>query len=308
VKLVNAWGVARTPTGPWWVNSAGKGLSLLYDGSGVAKTLVVTVPAPPPSSSPSSPTGIVYNPTTAFQIASSQPGVFLFATEDGTISGWNPAVDQTHAVTKVNRSGAAIYKGLALGVINGNNVLYAANFFSGAIEVFDANFNMLTLGANAFKDAAVPAGYGPFNVQNISNKIYVMWAQQDAAKHDEVPGAGLGYVSVFGMGGTLVGRLQHGTYLNAPWGIALAPANFGALSNTLLVGQFGNGTIVGFDPATFKVKALMKRPNNQNLAIPGLWGIAFGNGSGAGAATNLYFAAGIANEAHGLFGFIAAAP
>jgi uncharacterized protein (TIGR03118 family) len=264
----------------------------------------VTVPPPAGGLSPSSPTGIVYNPTTSFQIAPSRPGVFLFATEDGTISGWNAGVDQTHAVIKVNRNGSAIYKGLAFGQINGHNVLYAANFFGGVIEAFDANFNMITLNANAFKDTAVPAGYGPFNVQNINNKLFVTWAQQDVNKKDDVPGPGLGYVTVFSPVGAVVGRLQHGNFMNAPWGIALAPSNFGALSNMLLVGQFGNGTIVAFDATTFKFKSLMKKPNGQVLAIPGLWGISFGNGGAAGATNALYFAAGIAGEAHGLFGSI----
>src|SRR5436190_1306131 len=201
VKLVNAWGLDKTPTGPWWVNSAGKGLSLLYNGTGVANTLVVTIPPPSGGTPPSSPTGIVYNPTTSFQIAPSRPGVFLFATEDGTLSGWNAGVDQTHAVIKVNRNGSAIYKGLAIAQRNGQNVLYAANFFGGVIEAFDASFNMITLSPTAFKDAAVPAGYGPFNVQTIANKLYVTWAKQDPNKKDDVPGPGLGYVTVFSPAG-----------------------------------------------------------------------------------------------------------
>lgn len=302
VKLVNPWGLAATPTGPWWVNTAGTGFSLLYNGTGVANPLVVTVPPAPPNTGTGNPTGIVYNPTTAFPLASGSPAIFIFATEDGSISGWNPAVDATNAVIKVNRTGSAIYKGLAIGQINGRNVLYAANFFGSAIEVFDANYNLVALNPAAFKDGAVPAGYGPFNVQNIGGKIYVTWAKQDAAKEDEVPGPGLGYVSVFSPAGALTGRLQHGNWMNAPWGLALAPNTFGVLSNMLLVGQFGNGTIIAFDPATGKIKAAMKNTNGTTLAIPGLWGLAFGNGSGSGPANSLYFAAGIGGEAHGLFG------
>jgi uncharacterized protein (TIGR03118 family) len=305
-NLVNAWGLDKTPTGPWWVNSNGKGLSLLYDGAGAINPLVVTVPPAPPNGPPGPATGIVYNPTSAFQIAVGSPSLFLFVTEDGSISGWNPAVSANSAVLKVNRTGQAVYKGLALGQINTANVLYAANFFSGGIEVFDGAFNALALNPAAFKDAAVPAGYGPFNVQNIGGKIYVTWAKQDAAKHDEVAGAGLGYVSIFTMAGKLTGRLQHGNWLNAPWGLAMAPNNFGVLSNTLLVGQFGSGTIVAFDPATGKVKDVVKNTSGATLKIPGLWGLSFGNGTGAGPANTLYFAAGIANEAHGLFGSLTA--
>lgn len=305
-NLVNAWGLARTSTGPWWVNSAGKGLSLLYNGSGGTVPLVVTVPPAPGNPAPSSPTGIVYNPTTSFQIAPGRAGIFLFATEDGTISGWNAAVDPANAVIKVNRSGSAVYDGLAMGQISGANVLYAANFFGSAIEVFDASFNLMTLGANAFKDTAVPAGYGPFNVQNINGAIYVTWAKQDATKADEVPGAGFGYVSAFNQDGTFLRRLTHGNWMNAPWGVALAPANFGALSNMLLVGQFGNGTIIAFNATTGVITNAMKRPNGQPVIIPGLWGLAFGNGGQAGAVNSLYFAAGIGAEAHGLFGSLTA--
>lgn len=301
-RLVNGWGLAATPTGPWWVNANGTGLSLLYDGTGTASPLVVTVPPAPPGSGAGTPAGIAYNPTQAFQLASGSPALFLFATEDGSISGWNPAVDPVNAVVKVNRAGSAVYKGLALGQIAGRNVLYAANFFAGVIEAFDATFNPLSLNPAAFKDPAVPAGYGPFNVQNVDGRIYVTWAKQDAARHDDVPGPGFGYVSVFSPAGALTGRLQHGNFMNAPWGIAPAPNTFGALSNMLLVGQFGSGAIIGFDPATGQVRTPMKNISGTTLVIPGLWGLAFGNGSGSGPADTLYFAAGIAAEAHGLFG------
>ena len=301
-NLVNAWGLDKTPTGPWWVNSAGKGLSLLYDGTGAPNPLIVNVPGSP---SPSSPTGIVYNPTQVFQIATGRPGIFLFVTENGTISGWHPLVDPTNAVIKVNRAGSAIYKGVARGKIVGQHVLYAANFFGSAIEVFDTNFNLVTLGPNAFKDPMVPAGYGPFNAQNINREIYVTWAQQNASKEDEVPGPGLGYVTVFTQGGAVVRRLQHGNWMNAPWGVALSPNNFGALSNMVLVGQFGSGVIVAFDPATGQIRNVMRKPNNQPVSIPGLWGISFGNGGSAGAVNTLYFAAGIGQETHGLFGSLA---
>jgi uncharacterized protein (TIGR03118 family) len=303
-NLVNAWGLDKGPTTPWWVNSNGKGVSVLYDGSGNLNPLVVTVPPAPPNPPPGPATGIAYNPTTAFQVASGSAAVFLFVTEDGSISGWNPTVDPTNAVVKVNRTGSAVYTGMALGQINGHNVLYAANFFSGAIEVFDGNFNPVSLSPNAFKDAAVPAGFAPFNVLNIGGKIYVSWAKQDAAKHEEVTGPGNGFVSVFSAVGALTGRLQHGNWMNAPWGLAMAPNNFGALSNTLLVGQFGNGAIAAFDPATGKIKDVVRNSSGSPLAVAGLRGLSFGNGSGAGPANALYFTAGPASEAHGLFGSI----
>ena len=307
-NLVNAWGLDKSPTGPWWVNSAAKGLSLLYNGAGVPNPLVVTVPPAPGQPSPSSPTGIVYNGTTSFEAGPGQPSIFLFATEDGTISGWNSAVNQTQAIVKVNKNGSAIYKGLAIGQINGQNVLYAANFFGSKIEVFDGSFNQLPTGPTAFKDSVVPAGYGPFNVQNIGGVIYVTWAKQNAAKEDEIAGVGLGYVSGFSPRGVLVRRLQHGNWMNAPWGLALAPANFGALSNQLLVGQFGNGTIVSFDATSGVIRNIMKKANGQAVSVPGLWGLSFGNGGPAGPVNTLYFAAGIAGETHGLFGSLTALP
>jgi uncharacterized protein (TIGR03118 family) len=306
-NLVNGWGLDKTPTGPWWVNSNGKGLSLLYDGSGNANPLIVTIPSPQGGTTPGTPSGIVYNSTTGFALTPGNPSLFLFATEDGTISGWNPNVNATNALIKVNESAVgAVYKGLTLGTISGKNVLYAANFFSGSIEVYSSTFTPVTLGASAFKDSAVPAGYGAFNIQNIGGALYVTWAKQDAMKHDDVPGPGNGYVTVFSANGTLIRRLAHGSFMNAPWGVSLAPSNFGALSGQLLVGQFGNGTIIGFDPTTGAAKGAMEGANGKVVTVPGIWGLSFGNGSGAGPTNTLYFAAGVAAEAHGVFGSLTA--
>lgn len=301
-NLINAWGLDKTSTGPWWVNANGTGLSLLYNSAGVANSLKVTVPSASGGTTVGNPSGVLFNPTTSFQIATGKAASFLFATEDGTISGWNSSVNPNTAIIKVNRSGSAVYKGLARGTINGGNVLYAANFFGSAIEVFDANFSPVTLSGTAFKDSQVPAGYGPFNVQNINNTIYVTWAEQDAEKMDDVPGPGLGFVSAFSQTGTLMKRLKHGTWMNAPWGLALAPANFGSLSNMLLVGQFGNGTIVAFDPSSGAMVGTMMGTNGQKVMLSGLWGLSFGNGGQAGPTNTLFFAAGPGSEAHGAFG------
>ena len=303
-QLVNAWGIDRSPTGPWWVNSNGKGLSIVYDGNGnpfpMATPIVVTIPTPGGTGT-STPTGIVFNPTTDFQIAPGMQAFFLFATEDGTISGWNPMVDATHAVIKVNNNPTgAVYKGLTLGQ-NGGNVIYAANFGNGTVDVFNSSFAGGP--SAAFQDPLLPAGYAPFNVQNIGGSIYVTFAKKDPITNDDIPGPGNGYVDQFTPAGLLIRRLEHGPWMNGPWGLALAPGNFGRLSGKLLVGQFGSGQIAAFDPATGKFFELMRSSHgNTPVSIDGLWGIGFGNGANAGPADVLFFAAGIQDEDHGLFG------
>ncbi len=308
-RLVNAWGIDYPPGGPWWVNANGSGLSFVFDANGnpfpTATPIVVTVPPPPGQAGPSTPTAVVFNSTTDFKLDSTNKAVFLFATEDGTISGWNPMVNANTAVIKINNAGSAVYKGAAIGQISGKSALYAANFHQNRIDVYDGSFNPITtLSATAFRDAQIPSGFAPFNVQNIGGAIYVTYAKQDQAAHDDVPGAGLGYVDAFTSEGALVMRLEHGKWMNAPWGVALAPANFGKLSGMLLVGQFGSGQIAAFDPSTGQFDGLMRGPKGQVVQIDGLWGIKFGNGGVAGATNSLYFAAGIDDENHGLFGVI----
>ena len=307
-NLVNAWGLSRSATSPWWVADNGTGVSTLYNGLGVKIALVVTVPPAAGLDGPSTPTGTVFNGTTDFQVGPNQPARFLFATEEGTIAGWNPAANPTNAITKVDKSGTAVYKGLALGQSGGANLLYAANFHAGSIDVFDKNFAAVTLGAGAFLDSHLPKGYAPFNVQAVGAQIVVTYAKQDAAKIDEVAGPGRGYVTIYSPDGTLQMRLKRGSWFNAPWGVAQAPADFGRFSNHLLVGQFGSGKIAAFDPATGKFRGIVRDAHHRALRIDGLWALGFGNGTGAGPTNTLYFSAGIDDEAHGLFGTITPLP
>ena len=273
---------------------------------------MVTVPPAAGMTGPSTPTGTVFNGSSDFPVGlpgTNQPARFLFVTEEGTLAGWNPNANPTVAITKVDWSArGAVYKGLALAQIGSANHLYAANFHSGKVDVFDATFTPVNLGANAFWDPHLPKGYAPFNVQTIGDKIYVTYAKQDKEKIDEVAGVGRGYVTVYTTSGVLSMRLHWGPWLNAPWGVALAPADFGSLSNLILVGQFGSGKIAAFDPATGKFRGLMRGEHHRAVKIDGLWALSFGNGAGAGPTNSLYFTAGTDDEAHGLFGTLTSLP
>ena len=198
---------------------------------------------------------------------------------------------------------AAVYKGLCLPA--GLNALYAANFFSGKVEAYNTNFELQTLAPDAFFDPDIPAGYAPFNIQAIGTTLFVTFAKQDASKQNEVDGPGLGYVDAFAENGKLLMRLQHGNYMNAPWGIALAGSDFGTLSGDLLVGNFGSGEVIAFDFATGKVIGSLQGSNNKPIVIPGLWALAFGQGGNNGPTDWLYFTAGVKKETGGLFGFYA---
>ena len=300
-NLVNPWGMVATPSGPWWVSDNGTGLSTLYDGTGKTQALVVTIPGAGGGSGV--PTGIAFNSTTDFKIGGNATH-FLFAGEDGTISGWSSG---TSAVIAVDNSGAsAVYKGLALGSASGANYLYAANFRNASVDVFDANFAPHSFGANSFTDSTLPAGYAPFNVANLGNgQIAVAYAQQDAAKHDEVAGIGKGYITVYDTSGNILFRLAHVLYDNAPWAMVVAPQGFGGFGGDILVGMFGSGAIAVYDP-TGKFLGVLFDPASLNLSINGLWGLGFGNGMSSGPKTTLYFAAGTFDEAHGTFGSIIA--
>jgi uncharacterized protein (TIGR03118 family) len=293
--LVNPWGITSSPTSPFWVSDNGMGLATLYNGAGVKQGLVVTIPGA------GNPTGVVFNGTSAFN-----GDRFVFAAEDGTIAGWRPALGTT-AETLVSPSDA-VYKGLALANVAGNSYLYATNFFSGAIDVFhDAGAPNLS---GNFTDPNLPAGYAPFGIRNLGDKLYVTYAQQDAAKHDDVAGAGHGFVDVFNLDGSLVGRLISRGQLNSPWGLALAPDNFGEFSKDLLVGNFGDGSsgdgsINAFDPATGNFLGPLTDKDGKPIFIDGLWGLTFGNGGAGGATDTLFFTAGLDGEQHGLFGSIA---
>ncbi|HZS49724.1 MAG TPA: TIGR03118 family protein [Bryobacterales bacterium] len=313
-NLIDAWGISESAASPFWVSDHGAGLSTLYNSTGVPQALKVIIPAGAASGSGAAgkPTGQVQNSAAAsgaFAVATGRTANFIFATEDGTISGWNANVDATHAIVKVdNSTSGAVYKGLALGTPASGARLYAANFSAGTIDVFDANFNPVTPASGAFTDAQIPAGFAPFNIQNLGGKLYVTYAKQDSDKVHDVAGLGNGYVDVFDLNGTLLQRLAAGGPLNSPWGVAIAPANFGPFSNDVLVGNFGDGKINAFDPATGAFLGALQDPAGNVISIPGLWGLQPGNGGNGGDKNAVYFAAGPGGEKHGLFGSLQASP
>src|SRR5512143_1454782 len=308
--LVNAWGISHSPTSPFWVSDNGTGVSTLYNGAGTKLALVVTIP--PPAGSPpgttATPTGQVFNGTLDFVVTNgitSAPSRFIFATEDGTISGWNPTVDPTHAILAVDNSSAgAIYKGLAIGANASGNFLYAANFHAGTIDVFDMNFHQVQL-AGSFSDPNIHSGFAPFNVQNLGGKLYVTYAKQDADREDDVAGPANGYVDIFDTNGNLLQRLATRGRLNSPWGLTFAPLSFGALAGDLLVGNFGDGRINIVDPVSGEFIDQLRDANNRAITIDGLWALLVGNGGNGGDADKVYFTAGPNDEADGLFGSIA---
>jgi uncharacterized protein (TIGR03118 family) len=287
----------------------GTGVSTLYDGNGtpfpVGSPLVVTIPAPAGVTT-AAPTGVVFNATTGFVVSkgsTSGASRFIFSTEDGTIAGWNPAVDPTHAILAVDRSAVgagAVYKGLAIASNEDGTFIYATNFRFGKIEMFDANFHLV----RSFTDPHLPKGYAPFGIQSIGSNLYVTFALQNAAKHDDVAGQGHGFVDVFSTSGHLMRRLISHGQLNSPWGLALAPASFGRFSKDLLVGNFGNGRINAYDPKTGERVGQLKSQAGDPIVIDGLWALEFGNDATAGPSNVLFFTAGIDGEMHGLFGKI----
>ncbi len=308
-NLVNPWGLVHGPTTPWWVSDNGAGVSTLYNGLGVKVPLTVTIPAPAgsPAGTTAAPTGVIFNGNGGFNVSEngkSFSSLFIFDTEDGTISGWNPNfVDRTHAILAVDRSNVgkgAVYKGLAIGSNASGTFIFATNFRFGTVEMFDSNFNLV----RSFTDHRLPQSYAPFGIQNIGGNLYVTFAKQNAAKHDDVAGPGHGFVDVFDTNGNLISRLISRGSLNSPWGLAQAPANFGQFSNDLLVGNFGDGHINVFDPNTGAAVGSLQNSGGIPIQIDGLWSLQFGNGSAAGATNQLFFTAGIDGEAHGLFGMI----
>jgi len=304
-NLVNPWGLSRSSTSPWWISDNGTGLSTLYDGTGAIVPLVVTIPPPNGTQGTAAPTGTVYNYTTGFEVASGDPAVFLFVTEDGTISGWNPTVNKTQAVIMVNAPNRAIYKGCALATTAAGPRLYVANFKTANVEVYDENFKRLTA-EERFHDK-LPPNYAPFGIQNVGGNIVVTFAQRNPGSTDENDGPGLGFVRVFDTDGNVLIRVQHGTFLNAPWGIALAPGDFGPFSHRLLIGNFGDGTINAFNAMSGKWEGTMLDTNGATLSIAGLWGLSFGgDGSSNGLATALYFTSGPNDEGDGVFGTLTA--
>jgi len=326
--LVNPWGVGESATSPFWVSDNGAGLSTLYNSAGTPQSLVVSIPAPgAPLGHDGAPTGLVFNiaggatgvfkvsGVTSGGIATSAAAVFLFATEDGTILGWNPGVNPigfdpakagTYAIIAVPTP-HAVYKGLAIAKdAGGTPHLYATNFRAGTVDVFGGDFKPATdLVANAFVDPNLPKGYAPFNIVPINGQLFVTYAVQDNEAHDDVAGQGHGIVNVFDLHGQLLRRFaQHGQ-LDSPWGIALAPPSFGNLAGALLIGNFGNGHINGYNPVTGEFVDKLRDSHGQAVVIDGLWTVMFGNGGNGGDPKKLYFTAGPNGESDGLFGSLA---
>jgi uncharacterized protein (TIGR03118 family) len=304
-NLVNGWGVAFNPFGFVWVADADGMVSTLYDGNGNVQSLVVQIPTPTMSIG-GHPTGIVFNGSSEFitsHAGLSGPSRFLFATEQGVIAAWAPNVDLTHAIRMVNRgSSGAVYKGLALSAGGNGQLLYATDFAHGHVDVFDSSFHAVSLATGAFMDPHLPRGFAPFGIQAIGGDIYVTYALRESGGTDEVAGPGLGYVDVFTPNGLLIRRIASGGCLNAPWGIALAPAGFGIYSNKLLIGNFGDGRINAFQPTSGTSMGPLRNQANAPIHIDGLWGMQFGNGFANQPVNTLFFAAGPDGESHGLYG------
>jgi uncharacterized protein (TIGR03118 family) len=294
-NLVNAWGLTSGPTTPWWVADNGTDKSTLYNGAGVPQALVVDVFE--------APTGTVFNSTTGFALPTGGVARFLFDTERGKVLGWNPA-QGTNSVVVADLGDGAIYKGLAIAATAAGPRLYAADFHNAKVDVFDGSFNPVLGG---FVDSALPSGYAPFGIQTIGDRVFVSYAKQDADAEDEVAGQGKGFVDAYDTAGNLLGRVaQHGQ-LNAPWGLALAPASFGRFAGDLLVGNFGDGQINAYEElgnGHFAHRGELRDASGKSLSIDGLWALEVAQGGNNGTPGTLYFTAGPDDETHGLFGQI----
>jgi uncharacterized protein (TIGR03118 family) len=310
-NLLNPWGLVQGPT-PFWVSDNNAGVSTLYDGNGKIFTVavgnkkvpfVVTVPPPKNSTATAAPTGIVFNGATA----DFGGDLFIFATEDGTISGWQQS-DGTGAVLHVDNSqvptsaNGAVYKGLAIATLNGHQFLYATNFRSGNVDVFDSSYNPVTSLTGTFTDPHPIAGFAPFGITLFgTSNLWVTYAMQDAAKHDPVHQVGAGYIDIFTTDGVFVERFATGGNLNAPWGMVLTPSTFGPLGGNFWIGNFGDGNINTFDNMG-NSKGQPADSKGKPLNVDGLWALVFGNGSNNAATTSLYFTAGPNMESEGIFG------
>src|ERR1700682_860434 len=310
-NLKNPWGLTRSSTSPWWVANNNSGTSTLYTGTGALIPIngTGTVTVPPPNGSPagtlSTPTGVVFNGSpTDFLVAPGKSAHFIFATEDGTISGWNGGQNAVLVVDNSDNGSAngAVYKGATSAEINGHRFFYVTNFRSAKVEVYDTTFKRVRLDEDAFEAEGVPRGFAPFNVQNIGGTLLVTYAKQDAPRHDPVGGDGLGFVEIFTPSGKHIGHLEHGDWLNAPWGLVWTTRDFGEFSNAILVGNFRSGWIAAFNGFTHKFIGFLRNKDNSLVTIDGLWSLTFGNDATAGPANTLFFTAGINNENDGLFG------
>jgi len=345
-QLTNPWGLSRGSGSPWWVSDNATGVSTLYNGAGARQSLIVTIPPADPTNKNTpigSPTGTIFNGgQTDFFLAPGKPAIFLFSTIDGTIAGWNPAVavaqgaapPSTQAVTMVKTTDDSSYTGLTSAFIDGKPYLYAANFTKGRVDVYDSSFHLVNaskthLGEHtvagdsdsedSFVDEKLPPSYMPFNVQAIGNDIVVTYALHEEGSRFETDGPGLGFVDIYSSTGRLLVRLEHGDWLNAPWGVALAPLDFGRFSHDLLIGQFAgggdtqsSGWIAAYDLATGKFDGLLENATGSPLAINGIWALSAGNISPANndaaaePAAHVYFTAGPNRGSGGLFGYLTA--
>lgn len=301
-NLVNPWGISESAGSPFWISDNGPGLTTLYNGAGTIVPLVVTIAPPKGQSGKAAPSGQLNNNTTSFVLSNGKPASFIFVTEDGTVSAWNGGAETTLEVD--NSATGAVYKGVALGSTSSGPMIYAANFNAGTVDVFNGTF-AATKVSGGFTDSNLPAGYAPFNIYNGNGKLYVSYAKQDAMKHDDVAGAGNGFVDVFDMNGNLQTRLISNGALNSPWGMAIAPATFGPFGGALLVGNFGDGKINAFDASAGTLLGTLQDHSGNAIAIDGLWALIFGNGKSGGDQNTLYFTSGPGQEQHGLFGSLA---
>jgi uncharacterized protein (TIGR03118 family) len=345
-QLVNAWGLSRGSGSAWWVSDQATGVSTLYNGAGEKQSLVVAIPPADPTNKNTpkgSPTGTIFNGSqTDFLLAPGKPAAFLFCTADGTIAGWNPTVaiaqgatpPSTQAVTVIKTTDGSAYTGLTAAFIDGKVYLYVSNFAKGRVDVYDSAFQRVNLSKlsdrsssdeeersqeNPFVDEKLQHGYVPFNVQVIGNDIVVTYVLHEQGSPFETDGPGLGFVDIYSSTGRLLQRLEHGDWLNAPWGVALAPLDFGRFSHDLLIGQFAgggetqsSGYIAAYDLATGKFEGLLQDASGKPLAINGIWSISPGNVSpgnsdaSAAPAAQLYFTAGPNHGSTGLFGYLTA--
>jgi len=338
-QLINPWGISRGSGSPWWISDNATGFSTLYNGAGAKQSLIVTIPPADPNNKKTptgTPTGTIFNGSqTDFLLAPGNPAVFLFSTNDGTIAGWNPAVAATLAVIVVKTTDGSNYTGLTSAFINGKPFLYAANFNKGRVDVYDNAFRLVKLtgdqsdknagddddrsSKNSFVDEKLPRDYAPFNVQAVGNDIVVTYTLHEEGARFETDGPGLGFVDIYSSTGRLLRRLEHGDWLNAPWGVALAPLDFGRFSHDLLIGQFAgggdtqsSGFIAAYDLATGKFDGLLQDASGKPLAINGVWALSPGNVSpnnsdaAAAPATEMYFTAGPNHGSGGLFGYLTA--
>lgn len=304
-NLVNPWGQAASATSPLWVADNGADVSTVYSGAvnGSIPSIVPLVVSVPQGA----PTGIVFNPTSGFVVhtgAGSAPANFIFGSENGVISAWSRTVSGSDAQVEFT-SHRAVYKALAMGSVGDQTFLYAANFRTARIDVFNDRFQRVTL-PGRFEDSKIPSGFAPFDVQALGGVLYVSYAKQDKQRHDDVAGPGNGFVDVYDTSGHLLRRLIARGGLNSPWGMAIAPPGFSSFGGDLLVGNFGDGAIHAYDPTTGALQGQLTNTDGNPIQINGLWALRFGNGTFATPAT-LVFTAGIGDESHGLLGEISPA-